>query len=591
MNKPDNHCLQARVAVSLRALIKGKRGLCLSVLVISFFTTSVALPLFSSQLIVGHDSMAAYIRVLGMREYLGSGQLFVRWFPDLNWGYGGPMFNFYPPLFYFIAVAVSFLVGQPALAINITLIFFWFLSGVSIFLLVRHYWGGWAGIVSAAAYIYAPFHAVDVYTRGAYAEFASFALFPLILLSFSRLAETQSLFWFIAAAFSVAALFLTHFATCLMFIPFAFLYSILIVVSCESKRWKVAVLIGAALFAGASLVAFYWVPALAETSAIRLDFLIYGRYYFWKNFLEWSAVWSLPWPLFRQNRFSFDGIFFDVGGWHVLLAFLTMAFFMSRSRERKEILRLTFFFVLTVVSLFMVLPQSRFVWDGLPFIHPIQMPWRYLVLTAFGLSVLAGGWVRMVPGLNMRAWGVLVVIVMLGVSALMTTSWPKKESAGTSEPQKQLFSTLLIGEGERTPRWIVRPPTVPAIERVSVEYGQVTLGEVRSLSKVEYEFSVKAASPALLAANIFYYPGWSVYIDEKEAEISPEPISGRIIFWVPYGEHKIRIKLGLTTVQFWSIVVSWSAVFLLLVSALFWKRWVTVAVRDRSQKSVGPVGE
>lgn len=549
-----------------------KWPLWLAVALVCLMTVWIGWPLFTSQLLVGHDSRAAFIRVLGMQEYFGSGQIFVRWFPDLNWGHGGPMFNFYPPLFYFIASALSAVLGNPSLAVNLTLLALWFLSGVTMFFLVRHYWGGWAGLVSAAAYIFAPYHVVDVYTRGAYAEFAAFTLLPFILLALTRLTETLKASWFLSVALSTAALFLAHNATCLMFMPFVVLYGLMLLITTRSSRWKSGWLMAVSLALGALMAAFFWVPALTETAFIRTDFLVHGRYYYWKNFLDWTAVLNPPWPLPAGQRFSFDGIYFDIGGWQVLLAAATIIMLARSRRARLEKGKLLFFLAVAVLSFLMVLPLSRPVWESLPMIHFVQLPWRYLVLATLGLSVLAGGWLAVVFDRRAKAAGTFLCILLLGLSGTLTTSPPPMERAPAATPQQQIFSTFLIGEGERTPRWIARPPARPALEKVVLAGGQIRMAKFVSPSRVEHTFLVQAAVPSVLVANIFYYPGWHVYIDGKETRIEPDPVHGRIFFTVPPGEHSVRIKLEQTPVQFWSIVISWAAFVALLGSAWSLKR-------------------
>ncbi|NTV29330.1 MAG: hypothetical protein HGA80_04535 [Candidatus Omnitrophica bacterium] len=512
----------------------------------------------------GHDARAAFIRVLGMWEYFGSGQLFVRWFPDLNWGYGGPVFNFYPPLFYFIAAAANVVLGHPALAINLTLFFLWWLSGVSMFFFIRNYWGGWAGLVSAVAYVYVPYHAVDVYTRGAYAEFTAFPLLPLILLSISKLSQTRRAAWLFMLAFSVAGLFLAHNATCLMFMPFVLLYGMIVVARTKVSRLRSGFMVLAGLVLGSGMAAFFWMPALLEKAALRTDFLLHGRYDFWKNFLDLSALFS--WPLLPSSSSAnhFDGIDFHIGGWHLMLAAWTILVLTVRPRKWSIVWPAVFFCLMASLALFMNLAWSRPVWDKLSLLHFLQFPWRFLVLVSFAISALAGVWLTALPSRKLKSLSAAFIVVLLVISGMHSVRLPVKEAVSAVPRNTQIFTSLFVGEGEYTPRWIMRPPAGPALERIALAMGQARVAQVSAPSKVESVFAVQASSPAILVANVFYFPGWHVYVDGKDSAITADPINGRIVFPVVPGEHRVRIKLELTKVQFWSIVISWAALVILL---------------------------
>ena len=56
-------------------------------------------------------------------------------------------------------------------------------------LLAADLWGDWGGLLSAVFYIWAPYHSVDVFVRGAMNEAWAFVWFPLIFWSAKKLAE------------------------------------------------------------------------------------------------------------------------------------------------------------------------------------------------------------------------------------------------------------------------------------------------------------------------------------------------------------------------------------------------------------------
>jgi len=59
-----------------------------------------------------HDDTQV-VRVQQMYQALSAGQFPVRWVPDLGYGYGYPIFNFYNPLPYYIGGLFAIITGNP----------------------------------------------------------------------------------------------------------------------------------------------------------------------------------------------------------------------------------------------------------------------------------------------------------------------------------------------------------------------------------------------------------------------------------------------------------------------------------------------
>ena len=54
----------------------------------------------------GHDALLHYYRIPAVSRLWHDGILFSRWLPDLIYGYGSPLFNFYPPLSAYLLTAL-----------------------------------------------------------------------------------------------------------------------------------------------------------------------------------------------------------------------------------------------------------------------------------------------------------------------------------------------------------------------------------------------------------------------------------------------------------------------------------------------------
>src|SRR4030066_728885 len=111
------------------------------------------------------------------------GQIPCRWSPDMSFGYGQAMFNFYSAFPYYLGLlyklvfSASF-IGSAKFLFAASLL----IAGFGMFFLAKELWGYLGGIVSLVLYTYAPYHAVDVYVRGALSESFALAVLPFVWL-------------------------------------------------------------------------------------------------------------------------------------------------------------------------------------------------------------------------------------------------------------------------------------------------------------------------------------------------------------------------------------------------------------------------
>ncbi len=69
-------------------------------------------PLLQSGFFEAHDALGHIYHSIEFTECLRQGVLLPGWFPDMYWGYGGPIMTFYPPLFYYSVFPLYLLTGS-----------------------------------------------------------------------------------------------------------------------------------------------------------------------------------------------------------------------------------------------------------------------------------------------------------------------------------------------------------------------------------------------------------------------------------------------------------------------------------------------
>ena len=128
-----------------------------------------------------HDGHLHYHRVAAMAHAWGNGIYLTRWLPDLAFGYGYPFFVYREaaPLY---AVLLPNLAGLPLpAASNLFYALTILAAGVFMALWVRDVLGPRAALVSAVAYMAAPYVLVDALVRGNSPESLALPLFPFLL--------------------------------------------------------------------------------------------------------------------------------------------------------------------------------------------------------------------------------------------------------------------------------------------------------------------------------------------------------------------------------------------------------------------------
>ena len=194
------------------------------------------------------------------------GDLYPRWFTNVNGGFGGPSGFFYPPLTSYVSALFWPLMGardpEGWLIAGYALALAQILSGVAAYCWLRSLVKARAALAGAAVYSIAPYHlAMDVYLRGASAEAWVFVWFPLVLLSAEALLRRSR--WAIpglAASYALAVLSHPTLSLCFAAIPVAYVF----LFSEQQRRIRNTVLLGMSLLLGVGLNAQYLLPAMLD---------------------------------------------------------------------------------------------------------------------------------------------------------------------------------------------------------------------------------------------------------------------------------------------------------------------------------------
>ena len=525
------------------------------------FSIFICWPLFKEDFITTIDGGSHLLHIYCMDQFIGKDQWFVRWVPYF-YGYGYPVFNFYPPLFSIVGTVFAKAGLSFIWALNLTSFSFIFFSGFTMYFFAKELWGKQGGFLSAVAYIIAPYQMLDLYARGAYAESTSFPFLPLIFWGFFKLHKELNVFYLSIASLSVAGLFLSHNSITLIFCPIILFY-ILVLHSPLRRQDYLLFLISLATFGlGIGLAAFFWLPALLENKFVHIDKIVTGFLDFHNNFLSIQQLIYSPWPQKPGTPLPYE-----IGPIHCLLAITSFCFIQRIVKNRKFLIQQMFFlFFILIVTIFLTLPASLKIWEHIYILRFLPFPCRFLVVITFLVSVLAGG-VILIGHPKRR-----LTIMILGVLALFLINFSRchppygSNKVNLKNVDASFVFTHLHPQdaGEYLPIWVkeIRSP-VPS-EKLEIIKGDGQILSRNVASDLHQTFTVEALSPSLLCFNVFYFPGWTIKVDGHLVDILKDNPFGLIVFPVNEGVHEIKADFGPTPVRQAATVISFISLVILI---------------------------
>ncbi|MDO8514867.1 MAG: hypothetical protein Q7S14_00030, partial [bacterium] len=331
-------------------------------------------PLLTPGFFSFHDEQQV-ARLYELAKALTAGQFPVRWVPDLGFGLGYPLFNFYPPFVYYLGEVFHLLGFGFIDSIKLVWVTALIGSAVAMYFLAKKYFGKLGGVVSALFYLYAPYHAIDAYVRGALAELFSFVWLPLILLFANKP---------VIAGIFLGLLMITH---NLIFLPFVGFY---ILWSRNVKNIFISLVVAF------GLTAFFWAPALWEKQFTLVDDLLIKNLASYKiHFVCLPQLWDSLWGYGGSIAGCVDGMSFKLGKLHILTSSFALVLIFRHSGRVRNLLITSF--LLFVLSVFMTTEYSSFIWDKIPQLWYLQFPWRFLEFAVLFSSLLAGSLVVKKP--------------------------------------------------------------------------------------------------------------------------------------------------------------------------------------------------
>lgn len=491
----------------------------LPVIIVIFLAILAVRNLLAPGLPPTHDGEYHIIRFYEFNKALQGDQWYPRWAPDLNKGYGVPLFNYVYPLPNYFAALLHFLGISFIDAFKLNMFLATIIGALFMYLWSRKFWGNWAGLVSSIFYTYSPYHFLDIYIRGSVGEVWALAFFPAILWSITKFLRDRNFIFLPISSLFLALIIFSHNILSLMFFPFAVFYAMFLIYK-GKKRIYLLLNTFYIILIGLGLSGIFWLPAIFERNYVHgLDVFDYRQ-----HFVE---IYQLIFPSWGSG-FSADpttqGLSFQIGIANLVVLLLSILL-LRKSRL------VIFIFLWIFLAILLMLKISQPIWDQISLMQYFQFPWRFLSIIILCTSFLAG------------------IIVYFWRSAAMI--W------------FLIFMAVILGIGYSKPAYYHLRDDNYYITRSNFIDGTNSPGN--TFNTIWFNESLEKAS---LPTHIAYFPGWQVFADGEKIPTGVDK-DGLIQFRAPLGANKVELKFLDTPIRNLSKLIS--GISLIIIFLLFVK--------------------
>lgn len=549
------------------------------VIVISLGTI---LPLFHFGFFGFHDNTQV-VRVYEMGQALDDKIFPVRSVSGLGYGFGYPIFNFYAPLPYYIGGIIFNLSADPLFATKIMFGVGILFAAVSMFYFSKKFFGYKGGIVSAIIYSYFPYHAVNIYVRGAVDEFFAYAFLPLVFLGIYQLLTIkknnlkilQNLPSIFAISFGIFLVATSHNLSFFMLLLLLFPATLVLLCVSKTKRLFLVYLLFSIAF-GILLSSFYVIPAFLEMKYTNVLSQVGGGANFADHFVCINQYWNSMWGFGGSGSGCVDGLSFKLGKLNIILLFVVLVSVLySLYKKKRDIAEQVTIvsIILFIISLFLTLSFSEFVWKSIPYMSFVQYPWRFINFMGLFLSFSVG--YLMYFAKSHIKWnadiliGIIIIVLTVFTSFKLFVPQGFNSYPSSYYTQKEYiqFTVSKISD-EYLPAGFDVPRSISEIPVSPVELLN-TSGSIDNVTRRQNNLkaSYRIAKDGVAHINIAYFPGWRAYLNEKSVPIVPTPRGMNVS--IPYGEGIIELKFSQTPIEVLGNTLSVVAFFAVLAGIMF----------------------
>lgn len=544
------------------------------------------LPLFHTGFFTIHDD-EQIARLYDLHQAILNGNIPPRIAPNLGYGYGYPFFNFYPPFAYYVGEFFHFFGFGYILSTKLMVASGFFLSAFFMYLLSREIFGKWEAMVSSTAYVFIPYHAVDVYVRGAFAEFYAFVFLPLIFWSLIMIQRKQKVRYVIFGSLGVAGLILSHNLVAFMSTPFIAIW-LLYNISVSKNKQKFLLSTATLFLVGFGLSAYFFLPSYVERGYTLVNILTSELADYKLHFVCTHQLWDSPWGYGGSIPGCYDGISFEIGKIQLLLSIVAgilaiASILKKKNKEQSKVILISL--VLLGAASFLMIKYSKPVWDAIPPLWYVQFPWRFLLFTSFFSSFLSAGVVWFVKPMRLKMFiaGIaLVMLVIFSFSIFTPQRFFNISDAEYTSSEKIRWETSNLAY-EYTPKGIKTKKSKENTTQIdiakdeiaqssyAISEGEMLVQELENKPQ-QKRFKIQVVKDGIFRINTFSFPGWVVLVNNVKTSFTDKNKLKLIDVPLKVGTYSLEAKFLDTPIRTAGNVATLISIILLLGIIVFSQR-------------------
>jgi len=363
------------------------------------------------------------------------------------------------------------------------------------------------------------------------------ASIPLLFYAFERLLAKKNTISFLLFSISVFIFFISHNLTILIFAPFIIAWILLRVWMLEKSR-PIEVKVAVSWLLGMGMAAFYIVPLLLEKNLVHIETLTSGYFGYLQHFLSikqlfLSTVWGYGPSILGVKDIAFLGL----GPIHSILAVLGFVAVVYKFGIKNRKIVIPLFLIISFLGYsFLSHERSTFIWK-LFNMDILQFPWRFVMVSVFLSSLLAGYFVDIFSKISRKtvAIAIIVLTLILYGNYFQPKDWfdiTDNEKLTGENLKKQLTASIY----DYLPKSAKRAPdNIASIDPV------IIIGEVETISSrkgsnwFKYDLRVDTDS-AYVALPAYDFPNWKVFSDGKKLATKQYGDFGLVSFEITNGQ-------------------------------------------------------
>ncbi len=461
-----------------------------------------------------------------------------------------------------------------------------------------------AAVAAALLYVYAPYHLLDVYVRGALNESLLFLWLPWLFLAFDNLLlQGTAPGWqrrLALAMLLLAATWLTHSFAVLAVTPLVMIFVLFRLVWLWARERKSdehagrallqrTALAAAAGVGGLLLSAVFLVPLLAEQRFLDQQVFTSNTYDFRNHFVQWGQYFSPFWGYGYSDDplGANDGMGFQIGALALILA--AAGLFALRKAPQRALM--IFLAAASLGVMVVMAPVSKPLWEAISTLSVIQFPWRLLLLASFTVCALAG--LSLAQLLAMRpphedGSGMLVfaLLAIVGTAAYadpaLQSVEPWREDGRAvyrfevehpdmityTEWTTQPFKTSPMSADYASPDYVEDHGRTESLTRFTILDGEGSVLRQESAGS-RFTGQLNMQTPGVVRANLMYFPGWQGTIDGAPVALRVSSPEGVVELDVPAGAHTVELRMGATPARTLGTIISWT-MLAIVAGLLLW---------------------